>query len=116
PDGKFLYYAKGRSVAGLWRKSLPDGAEEEVLRWLKPGFWGYWAVCDHGVIYADRTTSQSLPSLFHLAGGGSTLFAKLGKPIMIADSGLAVTDDCSRVVVTQTDQSGSDIMLGEFGR
>src|SRR6185369_3058572 len=44
PDGQYLYYAKGRSSNGLWRKRLPAGDEEPVLEQLKPGYWGLWAV------------------------------------------------------------------------
>ena len=34
PDGRYLYYAKGRAAAGLWRKRLPKGVEEPVLNGL----------------------------------------------------------------------------------
>ena len=55
PDGRYLYYAKGRSASGLWRKQLPAGTEELVLPQLKPGYWGYWAVVENGIYFADQT-------------------------------------------------------------
>ena len=58
PDGRYLYYAKGRSTAGLWRKRLAAGVEEEVLERLKPGYWGYWAVVENGVYFADQDRLQ----------------------------------------------------------
>ena len=57
PDGKYLYYAKGRGEAGVWRKRLPTGAEEVVLEDVKPGFWGYWAVVEGGIYFASQTGS-----------------------------------------------------------
>jgi dipeptidyl aminopeptidase/acylaminoacyl peptidase len=56
PDGKYLYYAKGSGVSGLWRIPVNGGEELEVIHWLETGYWGYWAVvrrwhllprCDH---------------------------------------------------------------------
>ena len=58
PDGQYLYYAKGRSASGLWRKRLPSGTEEVVLEQLKPGYWGYWAVVENGIYFADQTAFQ----------------------------------------------------------
>ncbi|MEJ7606802.1 MAG: hypothetical protein WKF37_11175 [Bryobacteraceae bacterium] len=46
PDGRYLYYAKGRSVAGLWRVPVAGGREESMMEQLKPGYWGYWGICD----------------------------------------------------------------------
>ena len=44
PDGKFLYYAKGPNVSGLWRLPTRGGEESEVIGSLDAGYWGYWAV------------------------------------------------------------------------
>ena len=64
PDGHYLYYAKGRSAAGLWRKRLPNGAEEPVLPQLKPGYWGYWAVVENGIYFADQTGTGGSGGIF----------------------------------------------------
>ncbi len=44
PDGKVVYYAKGRNVPGLWRIPTDGGEETELISSLEPGYWGYWAV------------------------------------------------------------------------
>src|SRR5581483_7255701 len=54
PGGKWLYYAKGRDVAGLWRKQLPNGAEEPVIEELQPGFWGYWAPAESALFFINQ--------------------------------------------------------------
>ena len=71
PDGHYLYYAKGRSASGLWRKRLPNGDEEAVLDQLKPGYWGYWAVVENGIYFADQTGSS---------GPGSILLLRFRQP------------------------------------
>ena len=58
PDGKFLYYAKGRDVPGLWRVPVDggpaDGREETKLFDGPPvGGWGYFAVTADGIYYPD---------------------------------------------------------------
>jgi hypothetical protein len=115
PDGEYLYYAKGRSVPGLWRLSLKGGKEEVVLPQLKAGYWGYWGICNAGIVFADRQQGQPLStlSLLQLPAGTITPYAKIEKPIIAGDSGLAVIDSCREVLVSQTDQSGSDIMMVE---
>jgi Tol biopolymer transport system component len=57
-DGKFLYYAKGRDVPGLWRVPVDggpvDGHEETKLLDGPPvGGWGYYAVTLDGIYYPD---------------------------------------------------------------
>jgi hypothetical protein len=113
PDGKHLYYAKGRSVSGLWRMPLGGGPEEPVLGQLKAGYWGYWGICNAGIVFADRDMGAATSSLFLLQLPSRTItrVASMSKPIIIGDSGMAVTQDCRQILVAQTDQSGSDLMM-----
>ena len=115
PDGKYLYYAKGRSVFGLWRVPIAGGFEEPVLKHLKPGYWGWWGICDAGIVYADREPGQAMVtlSMLQLPSGTLTRYATIAKPIVTGGPGLAVPDDCSYVLVSQADTSGSDIMMVE---
>ena len=63
-DGKVLYYAKGRSEAGLWRKTLPDGPEQVYIPELKAGFWGYFAVAEKGIYFLDWAGPGNPAGLF----------------------------------------------------
>lgn len=60
PDGKFLCYAKGLSVPGLWRIPTEGGEESEVISSLEPGYWGYWTVVENGIYYLDVKTKSRI--------------------------------------------------------
>lgn len=53
PDGKYLYYAKGRDVPGLWRVPVDGGEEVKTLDGPPVGGWGYFAVVADGIYYPD---------------------------------------------------------------
>jgi Tol biopolymer transport system component/DNA-binding winged helix-turn-helix (wHTH) protein len=53
PDGKFLYYAKGRDVPGLWHVPVNGGEEVKMFDGPPVGGWGYFAVASDGIYYAD---------------------------------------------------------------
>jgi Tol biopolymer transport system component len=112
PDGTYLYYAKGRSAAGLWRKRLPDGPEEPFLDQLKPGYWGYWAVSENGVYFADDPGPEGRGLYFcDFTTRRVRQISRIEKPLAVADSGLALSPDRQHLLYTQVDQSGSDILL-----
>lgn len=112
-DGKWLYYAKGRDVGGLWRKRLPDGVEEPVLEELRAGFWGYWAPVKNGVYFVNQADPGTPPGLFFYesATGRRTQIGTLAKPAAVADAGFSVAPDGRHILYAQLDQSGSDILL-----
>jgi Tol biopolymer transport system component len=114
-DGKCLYYAKGRSTAGLWRKQLPNGAEESVMADLRPGFWGCWAVAENGIYFADQAVSSNVGSIFFydFATQKTRRIAQVQKPLAVADSAFAVSPDRRYILYTQIDESGSDINILE---
>jgi Tol biopolymer transport system component len=113
PDGQYIYYAKGRSVAGLWRIRIDGTGEEEVLPDLPAEHWGLWAVlADGDIVYLDRQ-GQSASVLKRFRGGKTSVIATLDKPPKTADAGLASSPDGRTILVSQVDQSGSDIQMVE---
>ena len=44
PDGKAVYYAKGKEASGIWEVPVGGGEEASVLDQPSPGYWGYWAL------------------------------------------------------------------------
>jgi len=115
PDGKYLYYAKGRSSSGLWRKHLPAGLEEPVLDQLKPGYWGYWAVVDDGVYFIDQASAGAPADVcfLDLASRKTRQVGHVDGPLAVTDSAFAVSPDRRSILFTQVDQSGSDIKILE---
>ncbi len=118
PDARYLYYAKGRSTAGLWRKRLPAGAEEPVLEQLKPGYWGYWAVVEDGIYFADQPASGTPPAIdfYDLASRRIRQVWPVERPLAITDSAFSISPDRRSILYTQVDQSGSDILMMDHFR
>jgi Tol biopolymer transport system component len=118
PDSQYLYYAKGRSGAGLWRKRLPNGMEQVVLEQLKPGYWGYWAVVENGIYFADQTGSTGSGAIFFydFTSRKTRQVTRVDKPLAVTDSALAVSPDRKYILYTQIDQSGSDLNILEQPR
>lgn len=116
PGGKFVYYAKGRGVAGLWRTPAAGGNEEEVLPSLKPGFWGYWALARTGVYYVDRASPDQNAVIYFLdfRTGRITPVYRMERPPSVADSAFALSPDGSYLLFSQIDNSGSDIMVADY--
>jgi Tol biopolymer transport system component len=114
-DGRWVYYAKGRSVPGIWRVRSDGSGEERVTDRLRPGNWGYWALSSRGIYFGDRESSET-PYAVYLLGHGRkepVRIAFFDKPLIPADSGFALSPDEQHLLFTQIDQSGSDILLLE---
>ncbi|HYI94108.1 MAG TPA: protein kinase [Bryobacteraceae bacterium] len=113
PDGRYVYYAKGRTVTGLWRIPTAGGTEEPVLTRLKAGHWGYWAICGNSLYFLDNESPKSPYALYRhdLNTLKTARLSAIKKPLVIGDLGLAISSDCKTALFTQRDQSGSDIMI-----
>src|SRR5262249_42275770 len=77
PDGKFLYYAKGRGLAGIWRVPTAGGEETLVLDAQRAGYWRQWTVVERGIYFiTGETPNQPLIQFFNFATGKvTTVFA-----------------------------------------
>jgi Tol biopolymer transport system component len=114
PDGKFLYYTKGREVPGIWRLPVGGGQETPVLDHHRAGYWRAWDVVADGIYFATaEVPSRPVIEFFSFATGQVTQIAQLEKPIFTTDQGLTVSPDQRWLVYVQIDQSGTDIMLVE---
>jgi hypothetical protein len=112
PDGRFLYYAKGPGVPGLWRISTNGGEEMELMRSLEAGYWGYWAVVENGIYYLDMTGKPAI-HFFNLATHQiARVFDLESRPAREAP-GLAISPDKKTILYTQLDALNSDIILVE---
>jgi Tol biopolymer transport system component/DNA-binding winged helix-turn-helix (wHTH) protein len=112
PDGKFLYYAKGQNVPGLWRIPADGGEEVELISSLGAGYWGFWAVVENGIYYLDTTTKPGI-AFFDLTTRRITRLFDLENHPAREDTGLALSPDKKTILYTQLDSSQSDILLAE---
>jgi hypothetical protein len=112
PDGRFLYYAKGMTVPGLWRIPVDGGEEVEVISSLEAGYWGYWAVVENGIYYLDTATKPGI-AFFDITTHRTTRVFDLENGPARRAPGLAVSPDKKTILYTQLDALNSDIILVE---
>jgi Tol biopolymer transport system component len=113
-DGQYLYYAKGRSAEGLWRKRLPDGLEEVFVPELQAGMWGNWTLSDKGLYFIDWPGAGKPAGIWWQPFTGKRALAgRIEGPPAITDSGFTLSPDRRYLLYSQLDQAGSDILLLE---
>ncbi len=111
-DGKTLYYAKGRSVPGIWQIPVAGGEESLTLDRDQAGFWRLWTVVEKGIYFATASTpSKPVIEFFDFATRKVTQVVAVEKGLNRSDPGLSVSPDRLWLLFTQLDQSGSDIVL-----
>jgi Tol biopolymer transport system component/DNA-binding winged helix-turn-helix (wHTH) protein len=111
-DGRFLYYAKGMTVPGLWRIPTNGGEEVEIISSLEAGHWGYWAVVENGIYYLDTTAKPAIAFFDVNTRRTTRLFDLENRPATQAP-GLAVSSDKRTILYTQLDVLTRDVMLVE---
>jgi Tol biopolymer transport system component len=113
-DGQYVYYAKGRSAEGLWRKGLPDGSEEVFVPDLKAGMWGNWTLSDTGLYFLDLPApGMPTPIWWQPFAGKRIQVGTIVGPPSVSDSSLTLSPDRRYLLYSQMDQAGSDILLLE---
>jgi Tol biopolymer transport system component/DNA-binding winged helix-turn-helix (wHTH) protein len=117
PDGRFVYYAKGRDSDGLWRVPSGGGREELVMPDLKRGLSGYWALRGDEILFvaSEHGGPADLISLDLVSGRRSSV-RRLPKEPLWTDSGFGLSPDGRWGLYAQADTSGSDIFLVEHFR
>ena len=58
-DGKFIYYAKGRELPGVWRVPVDGGEEVKILDAPPATGWGYFVVTENGIYYGDNPKHEN---------------------------------------------------------
>ena len=112
PDGRLLYYSKGRTVPGFWRIPTNGGEETEVIGSLEAGYWGYWAVVEDGIYYVDTATKPGI-AFFNSTTHRTARLFDLESPPAREAPGLAISPDKKTVLYSQLDALNRDIILVE---
>jgi len=114
PDGRLLYYTKGRGPGGIWQVPVEGGEERQVPELTNAGYWRYWAVLNDGIYFVSKEAT-SAPSIkfFSFATRQVTPIATPEKEPLSDPTGLSVSPDRRWILYVQADQSVNDIMLVE---
>jgi len=107
PDGKFIYYRKDD---GIWRVPTSGDAESQVIDSIHPE--GGWVVVEDGIYFISKPNEKGVSHIRFkdLAASSIRTIAPIkGKPSW----GLTVSPDRKTFLYTQSDESGSDLMLVE---
>jgi hypothetical protein len=110
-DGKTLYYAKGRTVPGLWKVPVEGGEETLVLEQLAAGLWGYWGLTQDGIYYYNTRTRAI--EFFSFATRKVTKVATPERDPVFYGPGFSVSPDGRWILYAQVDIEASHIMLVE---
>ncbi len=109
PDGKTVYYEKGKGeVPGLWKVPVGGGEETLVLEQLGAPDLLSWGLTSEGIYFYHASTKAI--EFFSFATHKTAQIAKLENP---PSTGLAVSPDGRWILYAQLDQDTSQIMLVE---
>jgi Tol biopolymer transport system component len=114
-DGKFVYYAKGRDLPGLWRAPVNGGNEVQILNAPPTGGWGYFAVTADGIYYPE-VPAPGKGALFFYSFASQTSSLAWSAEKEQSDNGapaLGISPDGRNMVVCLLDQPLVYIMLVE---
>jgi Tol biopolymer transport system component/DNA-binding winged helix-turn-helix (wHTH) protein len=112
-DGRYLYYTKGRGLAGLWRTPVAGGKEELVTGHHEAGRWRYWRVTAQGIYFATATAAGPLLEFYDFGARQIREVTRLERGAEPYIPGLAVSPDGRSLLYCRVDRSGSDIMMVE---
>jgi len=114
-DGKYLYFARGLTVPGIWRTPASGGDEIRIADFPKAEFWAAWTVTDGGIYWLDGPAPgvPPAPSLrfFDFATGKVT---QVGVPdnysLFYNEYNLNVSPDGRNLLLAYQQGSGSNIV------
>jgi Tol biopolymer transport system component len=109
-DGQFLYYTKRSYGSTLWRRPVAGGEETLAFNSDRVIYTRNWALTNQGVYFAS---SDSVIEFFNFATGRAAPVATTEKRLARGVPGLSVSPDGRRLLYTQIEQQGSDLMLME---
>ncbi len=115
PDGKTLFYSKGRSIAGIWSVPVDGGPETLVPGLADVGRQRYWTTTEQGIWFAAMRPDgeADLKRFDPLTRATATVMTLPTLPQFPNASGLSVSPDGRSVHFLQNDQSQSRIMVIE---
>jgi Tol biopolymer transport system component len=109
PDGKVVYYSRGRETSGLWRIPVEGGAETKIHDDPRQG---YWDLTEHG-IYLLVPGSPSTMKFYSFKTSQTEELGTVEGEIPWGVPGLSVSPNGRQILVNRLDRLESDLMLVE---
>jgi Tol biopolymer transport system component/DNA-binding winged helix-turn-helix (wHTH) protein len=113
-DGKYIYYARGRDLPGLWRVPVDGGEEVKILDAPPPTAWAYFVVVDKGIYFADAPDHKTPGIYFY------DFATRKSSPVRLLDRfgsqgapGLSISPDGRYAIYTALAPPSVNIMLVE---
>jgi len=113
-DGKFIYYAKGRDLPGIWRVPVDGGEEVKILDGPPATGWAYFTVSEKGLYYGDAKSQTEIGIYFYDFETRKSSVVRLLTPFASPGApGLSISPDRRYALYTALDQPSVNIMLVE---
>jgi Tol biopolymer transport system component/DNA-binding winged helix-turn-helix (wHTH) protein len=116
-DGRYLYYAKGQSVQGIWRVPVDGGKEEQVIDMPPAGLNGHFALHRNRLYFVnspvDLRSKELKLGVFDIATGKTRVVSALNVPPAFGSPGLAVSPDGKQVLIVAQENSGAELQIVE---
>ena len=110
PDGREVYFLRGEGDSqSLWKTPVDGGGK--AIQVLDSVYRGNYAVVKDGIYFIAQPRGASFPVHFlDFSSGHSSQLATITKTVQW---GFSVSPDERRVLYTQVDREGSDLMRVE---
>lgn len=113
-DHQWIYYTKP-GMAGLWRKSLSGGGEQQVLSAPPDGFQGYFALTSQGIYFFNRESGTWSINFVNFSSPGRITRVRAisasREPTPV--SGLSISPDGHWLMYSSMAEASSNITLVE---
>jgi Tol biopolymer transport system component/predicted Ser/Thr protein kinase len=106
PDGRFLYYVKGRGVTTLWKAPVEGGPETQVLAGVH---WLDFAVTKDGIYFCRPDPPRYWIEFLSFVTGRTSHIIEAKSGVL----GMSVSPDGRWLLYSQIDDYASDLMLVE---
>jgi Tol biopolymer transport system component len=114
PDGKVLYFTKGRGVYGIWSVPVEGGPETPVPELSRAGYWRSWGVMKEGIYFISKESGPpGTIRFFSFATRRIMPLLTVDKEPLWWQAGLAISPDGRTLLYSQLDHAVDEIMLME---
>jgi Tol biopolymer transport system component len=110
-DGLYLYYVRDGDKTSVWRLSMHDGREEQVVDALDSGMWGAWTIDKNELFYMKRRNGGAESASIFRMDLSSRAIETLGKTQNVVNGGISISPDRRTMIFAQNDGNRSSSIM-----